>query len=112
MNSGIANLSPYASCKLTEEQVLFVLTSALTNRQVADELDVSPSTVQKIRQGETWTHVLPDVPRPGRGVKRIGPSCRDCVHYLHDACSLGFPEFKEIGSRAARYCVPYRSALS
>jgi len=112
VNAGIANLSPYASCKLTEEQVLFALTSLLSIRQVADELDVSPSTIQKIRRGETWTHVLPDVPRPGRGVKRVGPSCRDCVHYLRDACSLGFPEFKEIGPRAARYCVPYRSALS
>ena len=112
MNAGIANLSPYASCKLTEDQVLYVLTSRLSIRQVADELDVSPSTVQKIRAGETWTHVLPDVPRPGRGVKHAGPSCRDCVHYLRDACSLQFPEFKQIGTRAARYCVPYRSALS
>ena len=112
MNAGTVNLSPYASCKLTEEQVLYVLTSPLTNIQVADELGVTTSTIQKIRTGDTWTHVFPDVPRPGRGVKRVGPSCRDCVHYLRDACSLGFPEFNEIGPRAARYCVPYRSALS
>ena len=112
MNAGIANLSPYASCRLTEEQVLYALTSEKTNRQVADELGVTSSTIQCIRTGRTWTHVLPDVPRPGVGAKRVGPSCRDCVHYLRDACSLDFPEFKEIGPRAARYCVPYRSALS
>jgi hypothetical protein len=112
MNAGAANLNPYASCKLTEEQVLYVLTSPLTNSRVADELGINPSTVQKIRAGITWSHVFPDVPRPGLGVKRIGPSCRDCVHYLRDACSLQFPEFNEVGPRAARYCVPYRSALS
>lgn len=43
--------------KLTEDQVRHVLTSPLSQRQLARDLGVDRRTISLIRQGKTWRHV-------------------------------------------------------
>jgi hypothetical protein len=97
----------YNACKLTPEQVLYVLASDRTNRQLGEELGVNDSSIQKIRCGESYTHVHPEVPRPKAGARRKGPTCEQCVHLCNDRCSLSFPEFKHRSYRAAAVCAAY-----
>jgi hypothetical protein len=101
------NISPYAACKLTEDQVRYILTSDRTNRQLGDELGVNDSTIQKIRAGMSYGHILPDVPRPKAGVRRKGPTCEQCVHLVDGHCTMNFPEFKNRTYRAASWCAAF-----
>ena len=100
----MTNISPYAACKLSESQVLYILTSDRTNRQLGDELGVTDSTIQKIRAGMSYTHAHPDVPRPGVGIRRKGPTCEQCVHLFKEHCSLSFPEARKQNYKAATQC--------
>lgn len=43
--------------KLTEEQVLFIKQSTLTQVALAKELGVSRSAVAHVKQGTTWRHI-------------------------------------------------------
>ena len=45
--------------KLTEEQVVEIRDSASPARQAARAYGVSPTTVQRIRKGDAWKHLLP-----------------------------------------------------
>jgi hypothetical protein len=97
----------YNSCKLKEEQVLHILTSDKTQRELAREFDISDTAVQRIRSGIAYKHVLPDVPRPQAGVRRKGPTCEQCVHFLNDRCTMQFPEFKNRNVRTAAACAAF-----
>lgn len=96
----------YNAAKLTDDQVLMVLTTPhLTMRQLADITEVSFSTVQKIRQGNAYKHVHPNIPRNHK--RTTGPRCAECVHYFKGNCSLSFPEHKANGEVAAVHCAAY-----
>jgi hypothetical protein len=96
----------YNAAKLTDDQVYMVLTSPrLTMRQVADIVGVSFSTIQKIRRGESYTHLFPEIPRDHKPTR--GPRCTECIHDHHGACSLEFPERRFNGEVAAVHCVAY-----
>jgi hypothetical protein len=43
-----------ASCKLTEEQVLFVYESNLPDKYLATALNVSRRSIRSIKKGEKW----------------------------------------------------------
>lgn len=96
----------YNAAKLTDDQVLVVLTTPhLTMRQLADITGVSFSTIQKIRQGNAYTHVHPDIPRSHK--RTTGPRCVECVHDHRGTCSLEFPERVRNGEVAAVHCSAY-----
>jgi hypothetical protein len=99
--------SPYNACKLKEEQVLHILTSNKTQRELARELGISDTAVNRIRTGAAYKHVLPDVPRPQAGIRRKGPTCEQCVHFLNERCTMSFPEFKNRSVRAAAVCATF-----
>jgi hypothetical protein len=104
----------YNACKLTPDQVLMILTRKdMTLRQLAEMLDVSFSTVQKVWQGKAHRHVHPDIPRRPRSERThasqcaLGPRCNRCVHLLNDECSLDLPEYRTQGITAATLCNAY-----
>lgn len=98
--SGVVNRGP---TKLTDDDILMVLTRHdLTARQCAELLDVSLSCAQRIRRGEAFTYVHPEIPRDHK--RTVGPRCDACVHFFKGVCSLGFPEYSEVGNLAAVYC--------
>jgi len=95
--------------KLNEDAIRTILTRAdLTMRQVADMFDVNPSLPEKIRRGEIYTDVLPELPRIKRTQqeKATGPRCNECVLDLHGRCTLGFPE-RIRSNTAAVVCAAY-----
>lgn len=100
---------PYTAAKLSADQVLEILRSDLTNRQLADRYHVSDSAIQRLRSGLSYQSVHSDVPRPSIGTRHQGPSCEQCVHLLRGSCSLGFPEAKNRNYRAATHCVAFHS---
>jgi hypothetical protein len=46
--------------KLREKDVLFIRSSSLHNRVLAMKFGVSIPTIYKIKDGETWKHLLPE----------------------------------------------------
>ena len=97
--------------KLKPDDVYMILTRHdLTMYQLADMIGVASSTVQKVRRGQSMTHLFPEIPRSHQRI--VGPRCTDCVHDHHGACSLDFPERRTQGSIAASVCSAYMSALA
>jgi hypothetical protein len=95
--------------KLSDEDVLDILTlyDHLTMRQVGDMFGVSSSAIQKLRRGETYRWVAPEIERTVRRAS-VGPRCPQCVHDHIGACGLGVPErLTFYGDRAATVCAAY-----
>jgi hypothetical protein len=103
-----SNLNPYSCCSLTDEQVLNILTDAdCTALQKAQEIGCPTRVVLSVRNGTTYKHLFPDVPRPGNG-KAKGPRCNACVHYDEKGkCTLGIVEYGTAKTRAAVHCAYY-----
>jgi hypothetical protein len=102
------NLNPYSCCSLTDEQVLDILVNAdCTALQKAQEIGCPARVVLSVRNGTTYKHLFPDVPRPGNG-KAKGPRCDACVHYNEKGkCTLGIVEYSTAKTRAAVHCAYY-----
>ena len=89
--------------RLTDDDIFFMLTRHdLTGRQCAELLEVSISCVTRVRRGEAFAHVHPEIPRDHKRTE--GPRCDACVHLFKNVCSMCFPEYREVGSFAAVYC--------
>ena len=81
-------------------------------RDAAASLRIHQTTFSRIRSGEMWGDVLPEIPRllPEQTVR----TCHDCVHWAEpkrpgaNPCSLGFPEPKRRGHEWARLCSVYK----
>jgi hypothetical protein len=106
--------------KLTIEAIEEILTSPLSAAKLAKRFGVSRQSVTQVRNGVTYRHVLPDLPR--HLDKRSCTRCQFGVlqhvsrkpgdrHYL-DAwrCSLGFPDIIEHGPQFARECAVWTEA--
>lgn len=99
----------YNGRKLSEDAIRTILTRTdLTMRQVADLYGVAPETAQKIRRGDSYSDVLPELPRIKRTQQErtTGPRCNECVHDLDGRCTLGFPE-RIRSNAAAVVCAAY-----
>jgi hypothetical protein len=98
--------SRFNASKLTPDQVLMILTRKdITLRQLADMMNVSFSTIQKVWQGNSHRHIHPEIPRSHQ--RTVGPRCPECIHYFKEACSMSFPEFRTQGITAAALCSAY-----
>ena len=114
--------------KLGDHEVKQILENThLTNRYLADLLNVSQSTIQKVRQGLSYREVCPDIPRHQPSERRQGKRCQQCVHWELRAgadpaeigcatgrgagkCCQGSPEFAMNGDRTAVRCSMFMTA--
>lgn len=100
---------------LTDRQVRLILMSPTRSlRSLADQLLVSRESVRKVRLGEFYADVLPELPRqrPGRRAEVVpvsmeGPSCWRCSSWVDGACREGFPDPLEEGPGFAADCDLY-----
>ena len=119
------NVSPP---KLSEAEIRMILENEqMTNRYLADLLNVSQSTIQKVRQGLSYKEFCPEIPRHKPDVRRIGKRCQQCVHWElrtgadpsevgcgtgrgAGRCCQGSPEFSVNGDRTAVRCSMFMTA--
>lgn len=86
---------------LTEDAVVDILESRISDAKAGEKYGISRQSVQQIRRGNTYANVRPDIPR------RNNHSCKKCEHWRDGYCSFGFPDPIEEGPRAARDCNMY-----
>lgn len=91
--------------KLTEAEVLRVLTEELGDREMAEAVGVSRQMVAQIRTGAAWATFRPELPR--RETRPRGRSCERCRHWIGTVCDFGFPDPIEEGPEAANDCSMY-----
>jgi transposase-like protein len=84
--------------KLTDEQVYEVLTSTQGVTALGRRLNVSRQTIADIRANRRYQDVHPSILREEHQPQRlVAGSCKKCVHWFNDNCSLAFPEGKTGG---------------
>lgn len=83
-----------------------VLTSPLQSNRLAEIMGVSKSSITRIRNGQSYMDVRPDLKRPGRSKKPhkasriLGANCKFCELWTNE-CSIGIPESKKSTEFAA-----------
>ena len=90
---------------LTVQQVELVLTSPLSSRALAQQLQRSREAINAIRRGALHAQTLPHLPRRTHRLDQL--SCRDCCHWQAGRCQLGFPDPVEEGPGFAVDCNLY-----
>lgn len=97
-----------------KQLVYDVLTSGLSEKEVAVNHGVHISVVQRVATGVMYSNVLPELVRrkplsgnrPGPMTARLRSStCHDCRLFGDDVCSLGFPEASS--HKAAMRCAAF-----
>ena len=98
--------------KLTDEIILDILTDKSPRHVLSVRHGCSASTVGKVRRGELYPHVHPEIPR-FKSKSKIGKkTCTKCNHYTgnrENPCSLGHPDPIEEGLNFAFYCPSFSS---
>lgn len=108
---------------LSEDLAIEFLTdTTLTNAQMAEKHGVALETVRRVRVGETYSEIRPDIPRWTKRQRASRLSCWDCVHGIAGVkkrsandtrtipcvtCSLGFPDPQRYGAQFANQCSVY-----
>ena len=87
---------------LTTEQIIETLTSTTSLRVLAKRYKCHPSTLSLVRLGKTHSDIAPHIPRWST-VQR----CENCIHWLSELCSLGFPDPISEGTSFARECATF-----
>lgn len=81
--------------RLSHEQVYEILTSTDGVTALARRFGVSRHTVSDVRANRRYQDVHPEIERQEMPPKVVMTgSCKACVHWLNDKCSLRFPEGK------------------
>lgn len=96
------------SNKLTDDEVKAVLLSDLPDRELGKRFGMAASSIYNVRRGRTYGWLWPEIPR--LVPEHVGPDCSDCVHF-DGRCSMGFPEYRSVGSRYAARCAAFFSSL-
>lgn len=68
----------------------------------------SAEAIRKIRAGESYADVLPEIPRRKRHDPN-GVTCHQCLHWTN-RCHLGFPEPEQEGVTCAQDCGSFHLA--
>jgi len=100
-----------------DEQIKEILLSTLSNKKLAAKFSVSHGSIAKVRAGETYADLYPEIDRaslPSKVLNKIvklgekveWEVCENCVQW-DDKCCLGFPEQLLFGSRYANECSAY-----
>lgn len=89
-------------------RAVLVMKPEVLAQDAAANLGIHRTTFSRIRSGEMWRDVLPELPR--FLLERTTRSCHDCVHWAEpkrrgaNPCGLGFPEPKRRGHEWGRLC--------
>ncbi len=83
--------------KLTPADVLIILQSKEPNHVLAEQLGVTRQAISLVRNGKSYTHVAPDLPRipvrlKGSRIDRNLITCSSCIEWDGQECYYGFPE--------------------
>ena len=97
--------SPQLRRALTEVQVRQVMESPLSSRALAKELRVSPTTVQRIRNGMSYrNHAQEAPPQPKRATRSRAAArhtCAECRFFQRGRCDFEFPEARPTSTFAS-----------
>jgi hypothetical protein len=110
---------------ISEAIVIQVLSEPEFNdREMAKRVGIARATVQRIRTGDVYASVRPDLPRrPKKQRSFFTISCWNCIHHTSFqkprkngstttqaavACGLGLPDPLEVGAYFARQCAAYK----
>lgn len=81
--------------RLTKEQIYEILTSTDGVTELGRRFGVSRHTISDVRANRRYQDVHPELERQETPPKVVlTGSCKACVHWLNDKCSLRFPEGK------------------
>ena len=91
------------SIKLTKQDVIEILLSDEYNDVLAERFGVTRQCISSIRNGITWSHIEPEIPRIPVRVKESvrrdfidkKPNCQNCAEWNGSDCSYGFPEARD-----------------
>jgi hypothetical protein len=83
--------------KLTPADVLIILQSKEPNQVLAEQFGVTRQAISLVRNGKSYTHVAPDLPRipvrlKGSRIDRNLITCSSCIEWDGQECYYGFPE--------------------
>lgn len=102
---------------LSPDQVKFILLSTLSNRKIAEELSVGIGPVTKVRLGECYADLFPEIDRSTipsklfnknlkKGTKVHYKLCTGCIHW-DTGCSIGIPDQITLGTGFAHECAAF-----
>lgn len=108
---------------LTEDQVVQILTSDARNSAIAREFGLTAETIRRVRQGQHYAEIRPDIPRwEPKPQASQGCSCWNCIHHRtymvqrNDGsssteravrCGIGLPDPLHHGPRFAAMCASF-----
>jgi hypothetical protein len=83
--------------KLTPADVLYILQSKEPNHVLAEQLGVTRQAISLVRNGKSYIHVAPELPRipvrlKGSRADRNLTTCKNCIEWDGQECYFGFPE--------------------
>lgn len=96
--------------RLTEEQIIEILTSTASHRTIGDRLGVHRSAVSLVRLGKIHASIAPHIPRWSTMQK-----CENCIHWQperSEPCDLGHRDPLEEGTAFARECATFERAAA
>jgi hypothetical protein len=89
-----------SQCGLTQDDVLQILESPLSDKKTAAVYDCTRQAIANIRTGKAFGYLYPHIKR--RDLKQEhAPKCTNCSHWNDSTCSFGFPEADEDPAFAA-----------
>lgn len=93
---------------LSDDQVLLALTSLDKNHSVmARELGISVSALRKLRLGDSYKNIHPEVPRWNE--HKFEKTCNQCHNWsvVNSICNMGYPDPVEEGIGFAVECLMF-----
>ncbi|MEB3169082.1 MAG: hypothetical protein VKK97_10175 [Synechococcaceae cyanobacterium] len=94
--------------RLTEEQVIEILTSPASHRTLGDRFGLHRSAISLIRLGKLHAKVAMHIPRWGTEHR-----CEHCIHWQperFEPCDLGHRDPIDEGTHFARECATFERA--
>jgi len=101
--------------KLTDDQIAEILISKISDTLAGKIYGVSRQAVSNIRNGASFKHIRPEIPRRPPKSKRVKVdpatlevSCLKCAHWTKKECGFGFPDPVKEGVHVAEDCAMYQ----
>lgn len=97
---------PQDKSPLTDDDVRLILTSDLSNGELAQMVNRAMHTVAAIRRGAMYRNRCPDLPRWNDRYNPNGLTCASCYQW-RGVCGLGIPESALEGVLFAQECAVF-----
>lgn len=72
--------------RLSDSAVIAIIESSKSSNEEARRYDISPTTIRRIRRGELYASVCPEIPRWTKDETKMRPvkSCLNCFHMIEE----------------------------